>query len=344
MGLTFSAISQERSAELITFLSSAFGMKDTPPNLSPEVLVWKYFAPHPWWPTGRGYFLETDNGIAAHGCMAPVRFAEGSAVLESMVVIDWASGKLVPGAGVLLCRRAMETLHSSMLAIGGSPDALSIFPQVRWFVPRAEMKWYAKSLRPWQRFLKSGRRLRDGLKFVRNTHRGFFPPLPAPGKWTCRRARRGDPVFTSAGDFIPILRTREWIDYLSGCPAARCALWILEHEGVPCGHALIANLGGSARVADFALGAKPTRDAVKAAFSALVRAVAADSDAIELVAASSLAEDIEAFEACGLQYRRCFPVLLADFTKAFPPNSALEIKPILGDAFYLYNPANPFQL
>lgn len=344
MGLTFSVISPERSPELITFLSSVFGVKKLPPNLSPEVWEWKYFAPHPWWPTGRSYVLETDSGIAAHGCMAPVRFASGDTVLESMVIIDWASGRLVPGAGLSLCRRSMEVLKASMLAIGGSSDALSLFPQVRWFVPKADMKWFAKSLKPWRRFLRSGRGMRDLLKLLRNVHRTFYPPMPPPAGWACRPARDTDPVFTPKGDFVPILRTRAWIDYLSKCPAAKCSLWILEHEGVPCGHALIANPGGSARVADFAIAGNATSEEVTRAFSTLVRALAADNDVIEVVAASSLPKEIEAFQACGLRYRRSFPVSLADPAKTIPPELTLEIKPILGDAFYLYNPANPFQL
>jgi hypothetical protein len=288
--------------------------------------------------------LETASGIAAHGCVAPIRFAAGDEVLESMVIIDWASGTIVPGAGLLLYRRCMELQKSSLLAIGGSDDTLRILPQVRWFVPQADLRWYAKPLKARRRFLKSKRAARDWLKFSRNLCWSLFPSLPTSGRWSCRPARANDPVFTPEGDFIPILRTRAWIDYLSQCPVANCNLWILEHEGAPRGHALIANLGGSARVADFALGGQQEPEALTQAFSALVRALEADDDLLELVAGSSLGQDARAFQACGMRYRRRSPVLLADPRKAFPKDSTLEIKPMLGDGFYIYDPSNPFQL
>ncbi len=344
MGLTFSVTTPERSNEIIAYLCEIFGITALPPNLSPKTQAWKYFAVHPWWPTARSYVLESEGEVAAHGGVAPVRFAAGDAVLESMVIIDWASGKLVPGAGLLLCRRCMEVQNCSLLAIGGSDDTLRLLPKVRWFVPQADMEWYARPLKPWRRFLRSARDMRDVLKFFRNVGWKSLSSLPSPGKWTCRLARAGDPVFTPAGDFVPILRTRVWIDYLSACPAAKCKLWILAQEGVPRGHALISNLGGSARVADFTLGGEQTAETAAQAFSAMIRALESDNTLLEIVAASSLALDIHAFRACGLRYRRKSAVLLADIGKTFPPNSILEIKPLLADQFYLYDPSNPFQL
>lgn len=344
MAVNFSLTSTERSEEVIGFLRKSFGITKLPPNFSAEMQAWKYFAPHPWWPTARSYILETEKGIAAHGCVAPVRFAAGKTVLESMVIMDWAAGDLVPGAGLLLCRRCMEVRKSSLLAIGGSDDTLRLLPKVAWFAPQADMRWYARPLKPWSRFLRSSRGGRDFAKFCRNLQWKLSPKLPAPGGWTCRASRSDDPVFIPSGDFTPVLRTRAWIDYLSACPAAKCNLWILENEGVPRGHALIANLAGSARVADFALGGRSTLEASTQAFSALVRTLAAQDDIMELVAASSLTLEMLAFEACGLRHRKRSPVLLADVSKTFPEKTTLEIKPMLSDAFYLYDPANPFLL
>ncbi len=344
MQVTFSEAPPERTHEVLEFLRTVFGIKDLPPNLLPDAQAWKYFAPHPWSSAVRSYVLETENGIAAHGCVAPVRFASGNAVLDSMVIIDWASGNLVPGAGLLVYRRCMEVQKCSLLAIGGSSDTLRILPQVKWFAPKADLRWYARPMKPRRRFLRSGKTMRDWVKLLRNFNWSFFPSLPSAGSWTCRPARTDDPVFTPAGEFIPLLRTRAWIDYLSACPVAKCRLWILEQNGVARGHALTANLEGSVRVADFALAGKTTPETARQAFSALVRTLRDDNDVLELVAGSSLDQDIRAFEACGLRYRRSTRVLLADPRKIFPPESPLEIKPMLGDSFYLYDPANPFQL
>jgi hypothetical protein len=344
MAVNFSLTSRESSGEVIEFLRKSFGITNLPPNLSEEMQAWKYFAPHPWWPTARSYTLETERGIAAHGCVAPVRFAAGNTVLESMVIIDWAAGNLIPGAGLLLYRRCMEAGRSSLLAIGGSSDTVRLLPKVPWFAAKADMRWYARPVKPWRRFLRSPRSWRDFAKFWRNLSWKLYPKLPAPGGWTCRASRSDDPVFNPSGDFIPILRTRAWIGYLSSCPAAKCNFWILENDGLPRGHALVANLAGSAQVADFVLQGEVGPPIRVEAFSALLRTLATDKEIIEVVAASSLEQDINAFESCGLRHRRNSPVLLADFQKTFRQELPLEIKPILGDGFYLHNPFNPFQL
>jgi hypothetical protein len=276
--------------------------------------------------------------------VAPVRFAAGDAILDSMVIIDWAAGNQVPGAGLLVYRRCMEAQKCSLLAVGGSSDTLRILPQVKWFHSKADLRWFARPMKPWRRFLRSGKTMRDWGKLLRNLSWEFFSSLPSSENWTCRPARADDPVFTPAGEFIPLLRTRAWIDYLRACPVAKCQLWILEQNGVARGHALTANLEGSVRVADFALAGHSTQDQTTNAFSALVRTLGDENDVLELVAGSSLSQDMRAFEACGLRYRRSTRVLLADPRKTFPPESLLEIKPMVGDSFYLYDPANPFQL
>jgi hypothetical protein len=344
MDVTFSEAPPERGHEVVEFLCAVFGIKDLPPNLLPDAQAWKYFAPHPWSSTVRSYVLETKDGIAAHGCVAPVRFASGEKVLDSMVIIDWASGSLVPGAGLLVYRRCMEVQKCSLLAIGGSSDTLRILPQVKWFAPKGDLRWYARPMKPWRRFSRSAKTLRDWAKLFRNLSWRFFPFLPSPGNWTCRPAHDHDPVFTPVGEFTPLLRTRAWIDYLTACPVAKCQLWILDQDGVARGHALTAKVEGSVRVADFALEGKSTPGAAKQAFAALMRTLGADNDVLELVAGSSLDQDIRAFEQCGLRYRGSTRVLLADPRKTFPPGSLLEIKPMVGDSFYLYDPANPLQL
>jgi hypothetical protein len=97
-------------------------------------------------------------------------------------------------------------------------------------------------------------------------------------------------------------------------------------------------------VADFALGGNHDQEAMTQAFSALVRTLEAENDILEVVAGSSLAEDSRAFQACGLRYCGSTPVFLADPRKTFSQEAHLEIKPVLGDSFYLYDPSNPFRL
>jgi len=171
-----------------------------------------------------------------------------------------------------------------------------------------------------------------------------WPTLPAPGSWSCRPGGADDPVFNPTGDYVPIVRTREWINYLMACPTAKSKRWILDREGEPQGHALVCNLNGSGRIADFALAGSQSQDEITLAFSALVRALCGEPELIEIVAATSLLKETRAFERCGLRYRDSAPVLLADPRQEFPSKSHLEIKPILGDGFYLQAPSAPFRL
>ena len=344
MPVSFSAIPAERSEEVLHFVLEVFGAAEIPENFSPEMRTWKYFAPHPWWPTGRSYVLEEERGIAAHCGIAPVRFIWGTEILDTKVGIDWASGRLIAGAGLLVSQHCMELGNGTLLAVGGSDDTLRVLTRWKSFAPKPEMRWYAKPLKPWSRFRLSQRGLRDSLKLARNLHWKVLPPLPSAGNWSCRQGHADDQIVTPSGDFVPILRTRAWIDYLLACPAVNCQLWILQLNGEARGHALVSNVQGSARVADFALEGNVNTEQSTHAFSALLRSLEAQDDLLEVVAASSLPEEGRAFEACGLRHLHCSIVFLADLRKTFPPEAWLEVKPILGDSFYLCKPSDPFQL
>jgi hypothetical protein len=108
MPVSFANAAIDQEAELWQFLSGVFGMTEAPPNLRFGAMAWKYFDPHPWWPDGRSYILRTPEGIAAHVCVSPVRFAGNGHTVESGQIIDWAAGRLVPAAGLLICRRCLE--------------------------------------------------------------------------------------------------------------------------------------------------------------------------------------------------------------------------------------------
>ena len=312
-------------------------MTDRPENLSARALLWKYFEPHPWWPEGRSYMLTTPAGIAAHGCAAPVRY-QGN--VESLQVIDWAAGRLVPGAGLLVYRKCLEVNKGTLLAIGGGEDTLKIIPMVKWFSRKDDLRSYARPLRPWRHFAQGSKNVRNMGRLLRNVQWKLAPALPASRSWQCRPARAGEEVFNpsdSAG-YVPIVRTRAWFDYLLRCPIAAMELVMLEDAGRPVGHALLSNVHGSVRVADFVV----TSGAPDAAFAALVRYVSQQPAAAEIVAASSLAETNRVFEVCGLRFRGAVPVYLADPRKLLPADKAIEITAAIGDAFYLGSPEQPF--
>jgi hypothetical protein len=213
---------------------------------------------------------------------------------------------------------------------------------VKWFTRKDDIRYYARPLRPWRHFAQSAKGSRDLARFARNLYWGWIPRLPRAGSWRCRGARPGEEVFSHGGSFVPIVRTRAWFDYLLRCPVVRTELVILEKAGTPCGHAFLANAQGSVRVADFVVAGEVSQPGRIAAFSALARYIAAQPGAAEMVAGSSLQEMCGVFEECGMHSRETSPVHLADPRKLFPPDARLEITPLIGDAFYWFDPAYPF--
>jgi len=341
MPVSFDTTTPELEGEIWQFLSGVFGLPERSPVFSSGALAWKYFDEHPWWPNGRSYVLRTSEGIAAHGCISPVRFERDGQPVECMQIIDWAAGNLIPGAGLIVFRRCLEASGGSLLVIGGSADTLKIIPRLKWFSRRGDVYRYARPLRPSRHFRYSARGPRDLARFARNLY-WSLRPLPGAGSWSCRRARPDDELFSSAGDFAPVLRTRAWFDYLLRCPVVKTELTILENAGVPCGHALLSNAGGSVRIADFVVaGDVPGPERVPA-FAALARYIAAQPEAAEIVACSSLPELCRVFEDCGLHSRGSSPVYLADPHGLFPAEARLEITMLIGDAFYLFDPSRPF--
>lgn len=346
MPATFSTANSGHEAELVQFLSRVFGITKLPPNLLSSALAWKYFEPHPWWPGSRSYMLRTEEGLAAHGCVAPVRFGVGGDPVESMQIVDWAAGRLVPAAGLLIYRRCLEAGGGTLLGIGGSQDARQVISQVKWLKPQEPICSYARPLHPWRRLAQSARAPRDLARFGRNLMWRTIPRLPRAGAWRWRGAKPGEEVFnpqgSDEGEFVPMLRTRAWFDYLLRCPVVRTELLILENAGTPRGHAFLAHAQGSVRVGDFVVAEEVPQPDRAAAFAALVRYVAAQPGAVEMVAASSLREVCSLFEACGLRPRGTIPVHLADPRKLLPPGARLETNLLIGDGFYWYDPAEPY--
>ena len=336
MPVTFSAASPDRRGDVLSFLAGVFRITEIPLHLRHDALCWKFFDPHPWWPGSRCYLLETEHGIAAHASIAPTRYLNGDAEIESGVFLDWASGGPLPGAGMLILRRLFESAVPTVLGVGGTEDNLRVITRLKWFERKEDVRVYVRPLHAWRRWARSPKTPREIARLGRNLLWQLSPPLPGRGAWTCREARPGEPVFsphTSA--YVPILRTREWFDYLLRCPVRPTRLMILEHQGVARGHTFLSFTAGTVRVADFMVAGDASPAEHVAAFSALVRYAAAEPGALEIRAASSVAETYAVFEKCGLRLRQNMMVHLADPGKRFPPGARVEIAPLMGDAFYL---------
>lgn len=343
MPVTFSAVSPSRYADVQRFLAGVFRMTEIPLNLRDDVLCWKFFDSHPWWPDSRCYLLETEHGIAAHASVAPTRYVGSDAEIESGVFLDWASGGPLPGAGILILRRLLDSAVPTVLGVGGTDDNLRVITRLKWFERKEDVRVYARPLHAWRRWARAPKTLREIARLGRNLLWQLSPLLPGRSAWTCREARLDEPVFSPpTRAYVPILRTREWFDYLLRCPVLPTRLLILENQGVARGHAFLSFAAGTVRVADFVVAGDACPAERVAAFSALMRYAAAEPGTVEITAASSVAESYAVFEKCGLRLRQTSMVHLADPGKRFPPGARVEIAPLIYDAFYFYEPSSSF--
>ncbi len=200
---------------IIELLKAAFEAPDGAPFLDPELLHWKYFAPHPTWREPRGYVLDRDGELIAHGCVWPSTLP---GPLQALCLIDWVSSKAVPGMGIMLARK-LGQLGPVMLSIGGSEMTQAIMPKIG-FVKQGELLTYARVLRPWGQFLtRPGPRDRKAwLRLVRNAG------------WSL--------AGRAASDLTPKIIAPD--PFLAGCPGAEVLAYDLF---------LLTQVGGQSRIA-----------------------------------------------------------------------------------------------
>jgi hypothetical protein len=279
-------------------MQEAFDVAPDAPFLNPDLLRWKYFDAEP-----RSYVLDQGGKLLAHGCIWPV--APGMGCL-----IDWVSGKSIPGMGMMLARKMVQ-LSPVLLSIGGSEMTRKIMPKIG-FVKRGELLTYARVLRPWRQFRT--RPDNHGTKALLRLARNFL--------W-------------SQG---PVALTRGWMaeeapapEYLMRCPGLRLKAYRLRRGSLREGSLLLTQVGGQTRIADLTCSAEPS------AYAAAIEAARRDPEACELVALGHDGPSRRALEANGFQERERRSVFVHGSTD-FPPH----LNMLADDLFYMNTPTRPY--
>jgi hypothetical protein len=319
---------------------SAFPLNPQAKPLESRLVAWKYFDPHPFWPGPRSYVVRRDKEIAAHIGLAPVRFATPRSPVDSGQFLDWMANPRIAGGGVFAYWECLGVVDA-VLVVGGSEDAQRILPKMKWLRRIPELRLYARPLHVlgtiggmrW-------RRAKTPFKLARNLLWSVTPPLPSAGEWRALPLPSLTTVWTPHGDFIPIERTADWLNFHLKCPAVRFEAISLERNGRPAGHALLAYAGPQVRIADFVIDTMDEEQWTQAC-SALIRAVMAEPGAYEVAAGSSLPFLQRVFERCGLRYRGSMLAYVGDPNKRFSPNDLLELSLLTGDSSYLVNEQDP---
>jgi hypothetical protein len=339
VAVALKTIIPESEQAVLQFLADAFQLEPEALGAKKALTAWKYYGSHPFWPENRGYMLDKEGAIAAFGTVTPLRYALEHKEISSLQVIDWAGSKEVPGSGLLLYRSLLSRTDT-LLAIGGSEDTLRLIPSVRWFRPVKPLQLYARPVRPFVQAAHGHFNTRTLARLARNWIWSLRPVLPDAGEWSVRPLDRFDETTVPTGNFIPLVRSAEWLNYLLRCPAASMSAFALDCGTRRRGHLLVSRNRRQATLVDLCISGTD-QDWVQAT-AAVVDWLKRDTSVAEIVAGSNLPLPCTALESCGFRLRGSWPVYIADPKKLLPADALPEVNLAIGDAFYLRDKEYPF--
>lgn len=333
--------------DVARFLQAILEVSADAPFLDPALLEWRFFEPRPDWGSPRSYLLKQDGRIVAHSCIWPVQFLSCNGEVSSMHLIDWGACKAVAGAGIFLNQELMKKTDTT-LGIGGSAMARRIAPKIG-FAPCGSLSVYARVIRPWRQFRSDPRRSgwKGPARLLRNTAWSWAPTAACEQNWSAIPIRAFDSsvntVLSERSSFsytLPV-RTAEMLNYILRCPTVVTRAFLLYEQKELRGYFLLARAGRQTRISDLWVNSRD--EGVWAnAYSLAARNAAADPEAYEVTAFSSLPLIEAALRKNGFRLRDTHPVLMRDPRKQMDPARSLSVGALESDRFYLFEPSHPF--
>lgn len=345
MPFEFVPLKNSEQADLISFLANSFQADPGLVSFRPDVIDWKYFAPHPEWSGVRSYVVKQEGKIVAHGGLWPVRLKNSDREVKAVHLIDWAASRGAVGAGVFLLRK-LAALADVMLTVGGSEDTRNVLPKLG-YKPRGELRYYARVVRPWQHLrttpqknwklpLKAGRAFVQRLKTI---------PKAPPG-WQAEKIATFSGVngtaFSNTCDFISSIRTWDGIERFLACPAAEFSAFLVRQGGESCGYFLLTRIGHQVRVSDIRL-STCDRETWESACRIAVNTAAEDAEAAEIVVAASVPLIQEVWSKAGFTHRKTDSILCYDPAHLLPAGP-IDLSLADGDLCFLSDPQFPYLL
>lgn len=249
MSSQFRSTRPEDAAAISRFMQFVFGMTPGHPGLEPRQMEWKYWRPHPDWEGSRGYVVERDGEIVAHGSVVPLTCLWGDRRLKMLDLIDWAGHPEHPGAGMALLKRASQLVDGVFIA-GGTEQARKVFKGLGFREYPSAVK-YAIPVHPFARLFE-GREAawKRTARLVRNaTWRSKAGRLPAG--WSARRAAPTDSPFPRPGAEAAVFeRTRERVGYLLECPITAVEFYLVEKDRSVRGYFVLSLAVAQCRIAE----------------------------------------------------------------------------------------------
>ncbi len=346
MGLQFVLTSPSEQPALLRFLLEIYHADPDLNSFRPEVLQWKYFAPHPDWNGPRSFLLKRDERIIAHGGAWPIRLAVSGAELKAIHLVDWAASRIAPGAGIQVLR-SISAMADLMVTIGGSRDTKNILPKLG-YKSGGALKRYVRVVRPWLQLRTSRQHnWKTPLRFLRNAVSSFKTLPPTQSGWQASSVPRFETSLeqvleTRTTDLSArSLRTAAALNYMLDCPAAQFSGFIVSEAKQLRGYFVLVRVGRQARIVDIQIDGR-TPDQWRSVCTLAAHAACQDPEICEVIAGTSRKEISEGFEQIGFWPRRVDPIYYYDARNLLAPGTLLELNLIDGDLSFFYNPEYPY--
>lgn len=237
---------------IVEFMQRVFGMHRDHPSFRPDQMHWKYWREHPDWQGSRGYLLERDGHIAAHGSVVPLTCLWGVRRLKMADVIDWAALPGNPGAGIALLKNIGKLVDGIFIA-GGTEAAQKVFQSLG-FRDCEPAETFALPLRPVARFIEDSEPMwKRAARLARNSIWAAQSPGFTSSNWTARKIAPDEhpfPTPTPRAQEAVFERTPEAIALLLDCPAAPGEFYLLEKGNGSAGYFILTQAVSQCRIAD----------------------------------------------------------------------------------------------
>ena len=346
MGLQFTVTQPSELPSVRQFLLKTFAADPDLNSFRPEVLEWKYFAPHPDWDGPRSYLLKDGGTIVAHASAWPIRICAAGPEVRGIHLLDWAASKTNPGAGLYILRKIAE-MGDVLIGIGGSSYTREILPKFG-YKKGGAFRRYVYVARPWQQILTSrGYNWKTPLRFIRNAASRLKRIPSPPSNWKTEKVLRFESSLVSildrgASAVRPrSLRTAAALNYMLDCPAAEFSGYVISDAQQVRGYFVLAKVGRQARIAEIQNHAAHSSDWAPIC-SIAAHTACEDPRVSEVIVGTSRVEIGESFERIGFWTRRIEPIFYYDWRKRMDPNVRFELSFLDNDFSFFYNPQNPY--
>ncbi len=337
-------IQASEQKDLIRFLLKSYQADPSLTSFRPDVIHWKYFAPHPDWTGPRALAIKKDAEIVAYAGVWPIPLATSQNDIKGMHLNDWAASRSAVGAGVQLLRKA-AAFCDVHLAIGGSADTRKILPKMG-YRTCGEMRQYVRVVRPWLLLRTTpNKNWKTPIKFLRNSVRALTRMPSIPSGWRVTQVANFnsdiESVIRPMSNLTSPRRTAAGLNHLLSCPAASFSGFQVSDARELRGYFVLGQIGGQMRIVDIRINNEDQES--WRAVCTLAAHTAADQPGIcEIVAASSIESSGAAWLQAGLIRFRTDPIFAYDPRNRLISGPPLNVNLADNDFCILSDPGAPY--